>query len=74
MALERFLAKHVRINHHARLVLFLRAQNMITELEAEVLEPTLGGVTPTTQLAIWRVTRCVLVSSHMRSRLGVLLG
>jgi predicted Ser/Thr protein kinase len=35
MALERFLAKHVEMNHHARLVLFIRAQNVITELEAE---------------------------------------
>jgi predicted Ser/Thr protein kinase len=45
MALERFLAKHVEMNHHARLVLFLRAQNVITELEAEeYLNPSaLGG-------------------------------
>ena len=45
MALERFLAKHVEMNHHARLVLFLRAQNVITELEAEeYLNPAgLGG-------------------------------
>src|SRR5204862_577629 len=35
MALERFLAKHVEMNHHARLVLFLRSQGVITELEAE---------------------------------------
>jgi serine/threonine-protein kinase len=35
MALERFLAKHVEMNHHARLVLFLKAQGVITELEAE---------------------------------------
>ncbi len=35
MALERFLAKHVEMNHHARLVLFLKAQNVITDLEAE---------------------------------------
>ncbi|MBA3538553.1 MAG: serine/threonine protein kinase [Deltaproteobacteria bacterium] len=35
MALERFLAKHVEMNHHARLVLFLRGLNVITELEAE---------------------------------------
>lgn len=44
-ALERFLAKHVEMNHHARLVLFLRAQNVITELEAEeYLNPAqLGG-------------------------------
>ena len=45
MALERFLAKHVEMNHHARLVLFMRAQNVITELEAEeYLNPAaLGG-------------------------------
>jgi len=35
MALERFLAKHVEMNHQARLVLFIRSQNVITELEAE---------------------------------------
>jgi serine/threonine-protein kinase len=50
MALERFLAKHVEMNHHARLVLFLRSQNVITELEAEeYLNPTLGGVSPAQQ-------------------------
>ncbi|MBA3462755.1 MAG: serine/threonine protein kinase [Deltaproteobacteria bacterium] len=45
MALERFLARHVEMNHHARLVLFLRAQNVITQLEAEeYLNPSgLGG-------------------------------
>jgi predicted Ser/Thr protein kinase len=45
MALERFLARHVEMNHHARIVLFLRAQNVITELEAEeYLNPAaLGG-------------------------------
>jgi len=45
MALERFLAKHVEMNHHARLVLFIRSQNVITELEAdEYLNPAaLGG-------------------------------
>jgi predicted Ser/Thr protein kinase len=45
MAFERFLAKHVEMNHHARLVLFLRAQNVITDLEAEeYLNPAaLGG-------------------------------
>ena len=45
MAFERFLAKHVEMNHHARLVLFLRAHNVITELEAEeYLNPSaLGG-------------------------------
>jgi serine/threonine-protein kinase len=45
LALERFLAKHVEMNHHARLVLFLRAHNVITQLEAEeYLNPAaLGG-------------------------------
>ncbi|MCB9560573.1 MAG: serine/threonine protein kinase [Kofleriaceae bacterium] len=44
MALERFLAKHVEMNYHARLVLFLRNQNIITQLEAdEYLNPAVGG-------------------------------
>jgi len=44
MALERFLAKHVEMNHHARVVLFLRGQNVITQLEAdEYLNPAFGG-------------------------------
>ena len=44
MALERFLAKHVEMNHHARLVLFIRSQNVITELEAdEYMNPAALG-------------------------------
>ncbi|HUH00787.1 MAG TPA: serine/threonine-protein kinase [Kofleriaceae bacterium] len=44
MALERFLAKHVEMNYHARLVLFLRQQDVITQLEAdEYLNPAMGG-------------------------------
>src|SRR6476619_3443737 len=44
MALERFLARHVEMNHHARLVLFLRSQNVLTELEAEeYLNPSALG-------------------------------
>jgi serine/threonine-protein kinase len=44
MALERFLAKHVEMNHHARVVMFIRSQNVITELEAEeYLNPAGGG-------------------------------
>ncbi|HTM20047.1 MAG TPA: serine/threonine-protein kinase [Kofleriaceae bacterium] len=44
MALERFLAKNVEMNYHARLVLFLRQQDIITQLEAdEYLNPALGG-------------------------------
>jgi serine/threonine-protein kinase len=44
MAIERFLAKHVEMNYHARLVLFLKNQDVITKLEAdEYLNPALGG-------------------------------
>ncbi|MEZ4368421.1 MAG: PEGA domain-containing protein, partial [Kofleriaceae bacterium] len=48
IALERLLAKHVDMNHHARLVLFMRGQNLITQLEAdEYIRPAMiegGGV------------------------------
>jgi serine/threonine-protein kinase len=45
IALERFLSHHVEMNHHARLVLFLKAQGVITELEAEeYLNPAALGV------------------------------
>ena len=48
MALERFLAKHVEMNYHARLVLFLKNQDIITQLEAEeYLNPALSGPAPT---------------------------
>ena len=44
IALEHFLAKHVEMNHHSRLVLFLKTQDVITELEAEqYLNPALAG-------------------------------
>ncbi len=44
MALERFLAKHVEMNYHARLVLFIKNQDIITQFEAdEYLNPALGG-------------------------------
>jgi eukaryotic-like serine/threonine-protein kinase len=44
MALERFLSRHVEMNHHARLVLFQKAQGVITELEAdEYLNPAALG-------------------------------
>jgi eukaryotic-like serine/threonine-protein kinase len=44
MALERFLAKHVEMNYHSRLVLFLRNQDIITKLEAdEYLNPATVG-------------------------------
>jgi len=44
MALERFLAKHVEMNYHSQLVLFLRNQDIITKLEAdEYLNPATTG-------------------------------
>lgn len=44
MALERFLAKHVDMNYQARLVLFLKTQNIITQLESdEYLNSAMGG-------------------------------
>ena len=60
MALEHFLAKHVEMNHSARLVLFLRAHNVITELEAEeYLNPAaLGGAN-------------LLAQPNMQARLAV---
>ncbi|MEM9493517.1 MAG: serine/threonine-protein kinase, partial [Myxococcota bacterium] len=46
MALERFLARHVEMNYHARLVMFLKNQDIITQYEAEeYLNPELGGPT-----------------------------
>src|SRR6187549_237924 len=35
MALERFLARYVDINYHERLIVFLRNQGVITQLEAD---------------------------------------
>ncbi|GAB4510874.1 MAG: hypothetical protein Tsb0020_28450 [Haliangiales bacterium] len=44
MALERFLAKHVAINYHSRLVEFLRDEGIVPDFEAkEYLNPKLGG-------------------------------
>jgi predicted Ser/Thr protein kinase len=44
MALERFLAKHVAINYHSRLVEFLRDQGIVPAFEAEeYLNPMLVG-------------------------------
>ena len=47
MALERFLARYVDMNYHARLIMFLRTQGVITQLEAdEYVGPLAGGNGP----------------------------
>ena len=44
MALERFSRKRVEMNYHARLVLFLRDQGIITQEEADAqLHPAVAG-------------------------------
>jgi serine/threonine-protein kinase len=80
MALERFLAKHVEMNHHARLVLFLRNQNVITQLEAdEYLNPAFGGqgtsalAQPNIQARV-QVRQVALAHGIMLGVLGLMLG
>ena len=71
MALERFLARHVEMNHHARLVLFLRNQNVITQLEAdEFVNPAMMGGGSLAQPNVH--TRNTLRSAAMTH--GVMLG
>jgi predicted Ser/Thr protein kinase len=80
MALERFLAKHVEMNHHARLVLFLRAQNVITELEAEeYLNPAaLGGASvlaaPTNMQARHAVRAGIVAHAVTFGMMALMLG
>jgi eukaryotic-like serine/threonine-protein kinase len=80
MALERFLAKHVEMNYHARLVLFLRNQNVITQFEAdEYLNPALGGpgssalAQPNVQ-ARTTVRRAAVVQASIVGGLAMMLG
>lgn len=65
MALERFLAKHVEMNYHTRLVLFQRNQDILTQLEAdEYLNPNmLAADSPLSQsnVQLRRVLRRALV-------------
>ena len=79
MALERFLAKHVEMNHHARIVLFLRAQNVITELEAEeYLNPAgLGGTSlagPTNMQARNAVRSGIMAHTVMFGVMALMIG
>ncbi len=73
MALERFLARHVEMNYHARLVLFLKNQDIITQLEAdEYLNPALGGSSASTLSQPQQAARRVWQRSAMIQ--GVILG
>jgi serine/threonine-protein kinase len=62
MALEKFLGKSVEMNYHARLVLFLRNQNIITKLEAdEYLNPAhAGGASSQKDVAARRLVKRAL--------------
>jgi serine/threonine-protein kinase len=80
IALERFLAKHVEMNHHARMVMFLRAQNVITELEAEeylnpqVLSHGAATLLQTNMAARQTERRGVLAHGIMFGVLALMLG
>lgn len=79
MALERFLARHVEMNHHARLVLFLRGQNVITDLEAEeYLNPaalgTAGSSAPTNMQARHTVRAGMVAHAITLGMLALMLG
>lgn len=76
IALERFLAKHVEMNHHARLVLFIKSQGVITDLEAEeYLNPAAlgagGGALQQPNLQARNVVRAGVVAHGVA--LGVFL-
>jgi serine/threonine-protein kinase len=80
MALERFLGKHVDMNYHARLVLFLRNQDIISQLEAdEHLNPMLRGRTTSVvsqQHLVARqvIRRGILVQSVITCVLAFIVG
>ena len=78
MALERFLAKHVEMNYHARLVLFLRSHNVITQLEAEEYlnpGPNGGGVLAQPNIqARHTVRRGMVVHGSVLGVLALMLG
>lgn len=73
MALERFLAKYVEINYHARLVLFLRNQNVITQLEADEYVSPLVGVPGQSAMGQPNIT-ARLVARRAVTVHGVVLG
>jgi serine/threonine-protein kinase len=77
MALERFLSKHVEMNYHARLVLFLKNQDIITQLEAdEYVNPAMGAeLAAQPNLQVRRqVRRTLLVQSAILAVVGLMVG
>jgi eukaryotic-like serine/threonine-protein kinase len=78
LALERFISKRVEMNYHARLVLFLRDQKVITPEEADAqLHPAIAGGYKTPSLpgplgwAGWR--RLASVQAAILGTVAVLL-
>src|SRR5262245_16493214 len=61
LALERFLARRVEMNYHARVVLFLKNQGVITPEEAEqYLNPALGSASGTAVAPSQAVARALV--------------
>jgi serine/threonine-protein kinase len=78
LALERFLSRRVEMNYHARLVLFLKNQEVITTAEAEqYLHPAVGpGVTMPPPHATGRSTlaRASAVQAIIASAVALTVG
>lgn len=77
IALERFLAKHVEMNHHARLLMYLRGQNIVSQLEAdEYLAPagSDGIAAPANVAARNIVRRATITHGVMFGVLFLMLG
>jgi eukaryotic-like serine/threonine-protein kinase len=77
MVLERFLAKHVEMNYHSRLVLFLRSQDVITKLEADEYLGPLGGPNALAQpnaAARMQVKKAVTVQGTIVAIVGLFVG
>jgi len=78
LALERFLARRVEMNYHARLVLFLKNQEIISPEEAEqYLHPAVGStgasLTPSHAVARRLVRRVAVVQGVIAGVLGLMV-
>lgn len=80
MAIERFVAKHVDMNYQARLVLFLRSQNVISEIEmsqyisAAMVPGGALGMVPTTPHTRSAVRRGLVVQATLAAVTTLMLG